>query len=139
MAGYMDSGNPDLSAFKGRGGKLLTYHGWNDPAISALSSINYYSSVLAKMGSDQENWYRLFLKPGMGHCRGGPGPDQFTALAALERWRETGTAPEHILATHVANNRVEMTRPLCPYPQVAHYKGAGSTNDAANFTCKAPY
>jgi feruloyl esterase len=133
--GYMDSGNPDLSAFKNRGGKLLMYHGWNDPAISALSSIKYYSSVLAQMGPDQENWYRMFLVPGMGHCRGGPGPDQFNALAALERWREADSAPEQIIAFHVANNRVEMTRPLCPYPQVAQYKGTGSTNDAVNFAC----
>jgi hypothetical protein len=75
---------------------------------------------------------------GMEHCGGGPGPSQFNALAALERWRESGIAPDRITAYHVENNRVTMTRPLCPYPKVAVYDGIGSTNDAANFVCKAP-
>jgi feruloyl esterase len=140
--GYMNAMDPDLAAFKARGGKLLIYHGWNDGAsggaISPLNSVNYYSSVLAKMGPKQENWLRLFMVPGMAHCGGGPGPNQFNALAALERWREGGIAPEKIFATHVTNNRVDMTRPLCPYPQVAVYKGAGSVNDAENFVCRAP-
>ena len=141
-AGYMNAMDPDLSAFKKRGGKLLIYHGWNDGAsggaISPLNSVNYYSSVLAKMGPGQESWLRLFMVPGMAHCGGGPGANQFNALAAMERWRESGVAPEEILAAHVTNNRLDMTRPLCPYPKVAVYKGAGSTNDAENFTCKAP-
>jgi feruloyl esterase len=136
--GYMDAIAPDLTAFKARGGKLLMYHGWNDPMISAQNSIDYYSSVLAKMGRDQGAWLRLFMVPGMGHCRGGPGPTQFNALGALERWREGGVAPDQMIAVHVTDNRVDMTRPLCPYPQVAAYKGVGSTNDAASFVCKAP-
>jgi feruloyl esterase len=78
---------------------------------------------------------RLFMVPGMLHCGGGPGPNQFNALAALERWREFGQAPDMIRAAHVAGNRVEMTRPLCPYPELAVYKGSGSTDDAANFVC----
>jgi feruloyl esterase len=130
--------SPDLSAFKARGGKLLMYHGWNDTAISAGNSINYYSSVLAKMGQKQENFVRLFMAPGMQHCGGGPGPSQVNYMAALERWRESNVAPDQLIAARVANNRVDMTRPLCPYPQVAQYKGVGSTNDAANFVCKAP-
>jgi tannase/feruloyl esterase len=130
--------NPDLSAFKARGGKLLLYHGWNDTAISAGNAVNYYSSVLAKMGPKQDDWIRLFMAPGMQHCGGGPGPNQVNYVAALERWREAGTAPDQLLASHVTDNRVDMTRPLCPYPQVAVYKGAGSTNDAASFVCKAP-
>ncbi|HUQ95422.1 MAG TPA: tannase/feruloyl esterase family alpha/beta hydrolase [Bryobacteraceae bacterium] len=141
-AGYMNAMDPDLSAFKKRGGKLLIYHGWNDGAsggaISPLNSVNYYSSVLAKMGAKQENWLRLFLVPGMAHCGGGPGPNQFNALAVMERWRESGTAPEQILASHVTNNRVDMTRPLCPYPKVAVYSGTGDINDAGNFACKVP-
>jgi feruloyl esterase len=136
-AGFINAINPDLSAFKARGGKLLMYHGWSDQLISPENSINYYSSVQRKMGSKQDNWYRLFMAPGMMHCRGGPGPNDFNVLGALERWRESGTAPDQILAAHVANNRVDMTRPLCPYPQVAVYKGTGSTNDAANFACRA--
>jgi feruloyl esterase len=141
-AGAITAVNPDLSAFKARGGKLLIYHGWNDGgsggAISPLNTLDYFASVHARMGPDQADWLRLFMVPGMGHCGGGPGPDQFNMLAALERWRESGIAPGQILAYHAENNRVTMTRPLCPHPQVATYKGTGSTNDAANFSCNNP-
>jgi feruloyl esterase len=136
--GYINALSPDLSAFKARGGKLIMYHGWNDTAISPENSINYYSSVLNKMGTKQEGWYRLFMVPGMAHCGNGPGPNQFNYMGAMERWRESSVAPEQMTASHVANNRVDMTRPLCPFPQVAVYRGVGSTNDAANFSCKAP-
>jgi feruloyl esterase len=136
-AGYINASITDLSAFKNHGGKLILYHGWSDPGISPGNTVNYYSAVLGKMGQKQDNWMRLFMVPGMLHCRGGPGPDQFSALGAIERWRESNTAPEQIIASHVSNNRVDMTRPLCPYPQVAVYKGSGSTNDASNFACKA--
>jgi feruloyl esterase len=140
--GYMNAMDPDLSAFKKRGGKLLIYHGWNDGAsggaISPLNTLDYYASVLARMGPKQEDWMRVFMAPGMAHCGDGPGPNQFNALAALERWRESGAAPAQITAARVTNNRVDMTRPLCPYPEVSVYKGIGSTNDAANFVCKAP-
>jgi feruloyl esterase len=141
-AGSITAVNPDLSAFKARGGKLLIYHGWNDGgsggAISPLNTLDYFSSVAAKMGQKQDDWLRLFMVPGMAHCGGGLGPNQFNPMAALERWREAGAAPDQITAYHVENNRVTMTRPLCPYPQVAAYKGTGSTNDAANFACIAP-
>jgi len=130
--------DPDLRAFKARGGKLLLYHGWNDTAISAGNSIDYYESVLAEMGPGQEDWIRLFMAPGMGHCGGGVGPNQVNWLGALERWRETGTPPDRLDAVRVSGSRVDMTRPLCPYPQVAQYTGVGSTNDAANFVCRAP-
>jgi feruloyl esterase len=130
--------NPDLRAFKARGGKLLLYHGWNDTAISAGNAINYYTSVLDRLGGKQDDWIRLFMAPGMQHCGGGPGPNQVNWMATLERWRESGRAPDRIEASRVTNNRVDMTRPLCPYPQVAQYTGVGSTNDAANFVCKAP-
>ncbi len=132
--------DPDLAKFKARGGKLLIYHGWSDGgsggAISALNTISYYESVLKYMGPNQDNWLRLFMVPGMAHCGGGSGPDQFNALAALERWREQNEAPKSIVAVRV-NQRggVDMTRPLCPYPQRARYRGTGSTNDAANYTC----
>jgi len=141
-ASFIDAVNPDLSAFRARGGKLLIFHGWNDGgsggAISPQNTVNYYSSVLAKMGSQQQDWLRLFMVPGMEHCGGGPGPDQVNWMAALERWRESGIAPDRLIASRVRDNRVNMTRPLCPYPQVAHYTGVGSTNDAANFACKVP-
>ena len=139
-AGFIDAVNPDLSAFRARGGKLLIYHGWSDGgsggAISPQNSLNYYSSVLAKMGPQQEDWLRLFLVPGMAHCGGGPGPNQVNWMAALERWRESGIAPDRLIASRVSDNRVNMTRPICPYPQVAQYTAVGSTNDAANFVCK---
>jgi len=127
--------NPDLRAFFARGGKLIQYHGWSDPQIPPMHSVNYYESVLEKLGTVSES-YRLFMAPGMGHCGGGTGPNQFHAMAALERWRETGVAPDTLIAARVANNKVERTRPLCPYPQTARYSGTGSINDAANFVCK---
>jgi feruloyl esterase len=130
--------SPDLRAFESRGGKLLMYHGWNDQLIAPENSINYYSSVLEKMGPNQDNWYRLFMLPGMQHCRGGPGPNQFNVMGAMERWRESNTPPAQIVATHVTDNRVDMTRPLCPYPQVAEWTGIGNINDAANFVCRVP-
>jgi tannase/feruloyl esterase len=141
-ASFIDAINPDLSAFKARGGKLLIYHGWNDGgsggAISPQNSLNYYSSVVTRMGPRQEDWLRLFMVPGMAHCGGGPGPNQIDWLAALERWRESGMAPDQIIAARVADGRVDMTRPLCPYPQVAEYKGVGTTNESGNFVCKTP-
>ncbi len=136
--GFLHAINPDLQAFKARGGKLLLYHGWSDPLIAPENTINYYSSVISKMGRGQDGWLRLFMAPGMLHCGGGPGPNQMSWLGALERWRESDAAPSQITAFHASNNRVDMTRPLCPYPQVAQYTGVGSTNDAGNFICKAP-
>jgi feruloyl esterase len=130
--------NPDLRVFRDRGGKLLMYHGWADQLISPENSINYHASVEAELGGNQDNWLRLYMVPGMRHCRGGEGPDQFNAMGALERWKESSEPPAQILAVHVTNNLVDMTRPLCPYPQRAVYKGVGSTNDAANFACKSP-
>jgi len=132
--------DPDLAEFRAHGGKLLIYHGWSDGgsggAISAYNTISYYQSVLEHMGPDQDDWLRLFMVPGMAHCGGGTGPNQFNALAALERWRELNQAPESITATRVnEHGAIDMTRPLCPYPQQAVYEGRGSTNDAGNFTC----
>ena len=90
------------------------------------------------MGPQQDNWLRLFMVPGMTHCGGGPGPNQVSWMAALERWRESGAAPDQLIASRVIDNRVDMARPICPYPQVAQYNGVGSTNDAAHFACKVP-
>jgi feruloyl esterase len=127
--------DPDLGAFKARGGKLLLYHGWNDGLISAANTVNYYDSVLNTMGRGQDDWLRVFMMPGVGHCQGGAGPDQVNWMAALERWRESGKAPDRIQAARLQANRLEMTRPLCPYPQIAKYTGVGSSNDAENFVC----
>jgi feruloyl esterase len=133
----VDAVDPNLRAFFGRGGKLIQYHGWADPQIPPMHSIDYYKRVVETLGRVDDS-YRLFLVPGMAHCGGGEGPNQFDALGALERWKESGTAPERITAYHVTNNKVDVTRPLCPYPQVARHTGAGNTRDAENFVCAAP-
>lgn len=130
--------DPNLQAFKSRGGKLLMYHGWNDPLVSPQNSINYHSSVLAKLGARQDNWQRLFLAPGMAHCGGGEGPNRFDGVTALEQWVEHGKAPSQIIASHSTGGKVDRTRPLCPYPQIARYQGSGSIDEAANFTCMLP-
>ena len=109
------------------------------PSVSLPESQSVLSDLIKReerMGGNQETWHRLFMVPGMGHCRGGDGPNQFNAMSALERWREANEAPAQILATHVKDNNVDMTRSLCPYQQVAVYKGMGSTNDAASFKCQ---
>lgn len=129
--------NPDLTAFRARGGKLIQYHGYSDPDISPLNSINYYESVEKTVG-DPRSFYRLFMVPGMLHCRGGPGPDIFNALASLEQWVEQGKAPEEIIASHATGGTVDRTRPLCPFPQQATWTGKGSTDEAANFVCSIP-
>ncbi|HVW84325.1 MAG TPA: tannase/feruloyl esterase family alpha/beta hydrolase, partial [Bryobacteraceae bacterium] len=138
--GTIDAKNPDLRAYFAHGGKLLQYHGWSDPQIPPMHSVEYFESVLREMGGvgKTQDSYRLFMAPGMNHCGGGPGPNQFNAMAALERWRESGIPPDRIVASHVTNNRVDMTRPLCPWPATARYKGSGSIRDAGNFVCKLP-
>jgi feruloyl esterase len=136
--------NPDLGPFKARGGKLIQYHGWSDPDITPLNSINYYESVVKAQGGDVHGlsnttaFYRLFMVPGMQHCGGGPGPATFDMLEALDRWADQGTAPEKVIASHSANGKVDRTRPLCPYPTEAQWKGTGSTDDAGNFVCALP-
>jgi feruloyl esterase len=100
--------------------------------------VNYYKSVLETMGGKAKvnGSYRLFMVPGMGHCGGGDGTSTFDMVSALDQWVEQGKAPDQIVASRVVNGAVVRTRPLCPYPQVATYKGAGSTDDATNFSCK---
>jgi hypothetical protein len=151
--------DPDLRAFQKRGGKLILYHGWSDPTLPPAATIDYYRAAAATLGTKgAEDTLRLYMVPGMEHCGSGPGADNFGATpglppaepdpsrnmsAALERWVEQGTAPSAIVATKYntpdnPSSGVKFTRPLCPYPQVARYKGAGSENDAANFACVAP-
>jgi feruloyl esterase len=138
VGAVINAASPDLSAFKARGGKLLLYHGMADESIPPANTINYHSQVLDVMGRRQDAWFRLFLVPGMMHCGGGAGANQANYLAALERWRESGEKPDRILAVRVTGNRVEMTRPICPYPKLPRYNGRGSTNDSENFECRAP-
>ncbi len=137
-AGFLEATETDLVEFRDRGGKLIMYHGWNDPGPSPLSTIQYYNGVLDTMGPDQGDWMRLYLMPGVGHCRGGVGPDQADFMAAIERWVESGVDPDRITASRVENGQVDMTRPFCAYPEVARWTGVGSTNDAGNFVCAAP-
>jgi feruloyl esterase len=127
--------DPDLTAFRSRGGKLIQYHGWSDPDITPLNSINYYESVRSRMGPDTSAFYRLYMVPGMQHCSGGPGATTFDMVAPLDRWVTQAAAPESITASRMEKGAVVRTRPLCPYPQEAIWKGSGSTDEAANFVC----
>ena len=139
-SGILTATNPDLDPFFSRGGKLIQYHGWTDRQVMPRNSINYYNSVVKATGGTRPvaTSYRLFMAPGMDHCGGGDGPNSFDALGALERWVEKGEPPAALLASHSTNGKIDRTRPLCPYPQVAKYKGSGSTDQAANFRCVAP-
>ncbi|MDX3904526.1 MAG: tannase/feruloyl esterase family alpha/beta hydrolase [Pigmentiphaga sp.] len=150
IAPLVDQTSADLSAFKAAGGKLMIYHGWSDPVVSAYDSIGYYDRVLAAQGSRTalDEFYRLFLVPGMGHCSGGPGATSLRAegdaapdpsrdlLAAMDRWVEQGTPPDDFVAARMAAGSVQRTRPLCPYPTQAVYGGSGDPNDAANYACR---
>ena len=159
LAAALNSTEPNMKAFQAHGGKLILYHGWSDAAISPLHSINYYESVLATMGKPQaDSFLRLYMVPGMQHCAGGPGPDDFGQLGispvndprhnlylALEEWAEKGTAPSTVIASKTEDQipagpaaKVKMTRLLCAYPQKAKYKGTGDPQDAASFACENP-
>ena len=146
--------DPDLKPFAARGGKLILYHGWNDPAISPMGTIDYYGKVLAKVGVEKaKTFVRLYMVPGMGHCTGGAGPNvfgqlglrtstpgaEYSAFDSLEQWVESDTPPAAIIATKFTADSpgkdVQMTRPLCPYPQTAKYKGSGDASRAENFEC----
>jgi feruloyl esterase len=138
QVGYIDATATDLAEFRDRGGKLILYHGWNDQLIAPENTIRYYTEVLETMGADQDSWLRLYMAPGMAHCRGGVGPNQIDFLEPLDRWRESGTSPDRITATRISNGQVEMTRPLCPHPEIAKWTGTGSTNEAGSFACGLP-
>ena len=171
LAPILDATNPDMSAFKRRGAKMIQYHGWIDASPHPRGSIEYYEDVVREQSPGKrrgdshredglrrtQDFYRLFMVPGMEHCVGGPGPNAFgqilappplssdprdDALSALEQWVEHGVAPKRIVAVKYVNDDpaqgVVRTRPLCPYPKVAVYAGRGSTDDAANFRCRTP-
>ncbi len=136
--GNISAASADISRFINRGGKLIIYHGWADPNISPRSSVRYYQRLAGTLGGPPvENSVRLYMVPGMGHCGGGDGPNQFDLLTALENWREHGQAPGEVIAAKLENGKTVRTRPLCPFPQLARYKGAGSIDDAKNFACQA--
>ncbi|MDB5456883.1 MAG: tannase/feruloyl esterase family alpha/beta hydrolase [Caulobacter sp.] len=148
MGKLLASDNPDLSAFKARGGKLILFHGWADAAISPYATIQYYDAVRERMGvKTADGFSRLFMVPGMSHCFGGPGPNSFDMLAVLDGWVAGGKAPDMVIAAKTNNDYAALldmpakairTRPLCAYPKVARWTGGGSTDEAANFTCAKP-
>jgi feruloyl esterase len=146
LAGTLNAVNPDLSDFKKGGGKLIVWHGWNDPGVMPQQTLDYFADVVDYAGRSTggdgvaytDEYVRLFMLPGVGHCRGGVGPDQADWMAALAGWVEKGTRPATITATATRDGKVAMTRPLCPHPQVARYKGRGDTNSAASFECAVP-
>jgi hypothetical protein len=134
----MATDNPDLSRFRDRGGKLVLWHGWADPVIMPDGTIAYYDAVTKKMGrGSTQTFAKLFMAPGVAHCGGGDGPTPQELLDAVVNWVQRGEAPATITASRSLPNGATRTRPLCPYPQLAVWKGAGSTDDAANFVCKA--
>ena len=136
--GNINAMDANLQPFLSRGGKLIQYHGWADQQIPPGTSPEYYQSVVERLGGADKvkNGYRLFMVPGMGHCGGGDGTATFDMLAALEGWVEKRQAPDSIPASRVVDGRADRSRPLCSYPQVASYKGSGSTDEASNFVCK---
>ena len=127
---FLNAVDPNLEPFRGHGGKLLMYAGWADPVVPPQDTTAYFEKVTKTMGNTKD-FARLFMAPGMGHCGGGVGPNQFDTVTALDQWVTKGSAPERLIAS-----RANRTRPLCPYPQVARYKGTGSIDDAANFACQ---
>jgi feruloyl esterase len=133
-----DAKDADLSKFRRSGGKLIMTYGWADQVLQPLMGVKYYESVVAKNGRNTTDFVRLFMVPGMTHCSGGIGPDRNDAVSAVIDWVEKGKAPDQLIASKVTNGQTVRTRPLCPYPQVARYKGQGSIDDASNFACVAP-
>ena len=156
LASEINATDSDLKPFRAHGGKLLLYHGWTDPGVSPLETIDYYENMVATVSGTKanppghgtpafidstkriEDFARLFMVPGMDHCGDGPGPNMFDAFGALVKWVEHDSAPREIIASQMTNGAVARTRPLCPYPMTAHYMGHGSTDDAANFACRMP-
>jgi feruloyl esterase len=139
-ASFVEASDPDLSKFRARGGKLLLWHGWADPGPAPENTINYYTQTAQTTGGGSQGWMRLFLLPGVAHCGGGVGPDQADFLGSMERWREQGIAPGEILASRNTGRSglSPMTRPLCPFPQVAQYRGTGNSGEPSSFVCTAP-
>jgi feruloyl esterase len=131
--------DPDLSAFKTHGGKLMMYQGGSDSSLSMSDLLKWYNAMNQKMGGNAQDFARLYLVPGMNHCSGGPATDKFNMLPQLVNWVENGVAPDSVTAAATNPgyfNVASRTRPLCPYPKQSRYKGSGDINDAANFSCR---
>jgi feruloyl esterase len=133
----VSASNPDISDYVRRGGKLILSGGWNNALVPAGAVLDYYDNVQARLGIEEtQRGVRLYMVPGMIECNGGPGTDTFDMLSVMRRWVERGEAPNEVLASRVEHGKVVRTRPLCPYPQVATYRGSGSTDEARNFVCR---
>ena len=133
----VNASNPDISEYVKRGGKLILSGGWNNALVPAGAVLDYYTNVQKRIGiEDTRQGVRLYMVPGMIECNGGPGTDTFDLLGVMRRWVENGQAPNEVNASRVEHGKVVRTRPLCPYPQVATYRGSGSTDEARNFVCK---
>lgn len=135
IATLLNATNPDLTRFRARGGKILMYFGWADPALNPLMGINYYEQVRQTMGAGTGEFFRLFMMPGVLHCGGGLGPSAFDSITPLVDWVERGAAPDRLIAALRQDGKTLRTRPLCPYPTVAKYTDTGSKDDAASFAC----
>jgi feruloyl esterase len=133
----VNASNPDISSYVRQGGKLILSGGWNNALVPAGAVLDYYNNVQARIGiEDTRKGVRLYMVPGMIECNGGPGTDTFDMLSVMRRWVERNEAPNEVIASRVERGKVVRTRPLCPYPQVATYRGSGSTDEASNFVCK---
>ena len=136
VATFMNATDPKLEAFKAKNHRLILWHGWSDPALTALASAKYYEQAEASDPKIRDA-FRMFMMPGVLHCGGGPGPDSADWTSAIVDWVEKGKAPDRIVAKKAAaDGSVTRSRPLCPYPQHAVYSGAGSTDDEKNFVCR---
>jgi feruloyl esterase len=129
---YLDATSTNYSVFKQRGGKMIIYHGWNDPAISAYATINHYDQVKNK-DPDAKNFLRLFLLPGVLHCGRGPGPSKVDWIELVRTWVEKGTAPDRVILSKMEDEKVIMTRPVFPYPEKAIYDEKGDPNMESSF------
>jgi feruloyl esterase len=133
----LNASNPDIAEYVRQGGKLILSGGWNNALVPAGAVLDYYNRVRNTLGAERtRSVVRLYMVPGMIECNGGPGTDTFDMLAVMRNWTERGQAPNEVLASRVEHGKVVRTRPLCPYPQVATYRGRGSTDDATNFVCR---
>ena len=136
MSAMYDADDPDIAKFGARKGKLILWHGWADPALNPLETITYYERVLAKSAGARD-YVRLFMEPGVLHCAGGNGPWNVSWLSVIADWVEKGSVPEQVIATkRDSTGKLVRARPLCAYPKRAAYSGSGSTDEAANFTCR---
>ena len=134
----LNATDPDLAAFRKRGGKLIVWFGWADPLVNPARVVEYYQAVRGRMGSSTGDFFRLYMIPGVFHCGGGPGCDSFARLSTLIQWVEGGTAPDNVVASCIQGDKVTRTRPLCAYPAVATYRGFGSPDQADSYTCLPP-